>query len=83
MRVVFTHSAFRQFKKLGNDIQKRIDEKLIIYISQPNPLRFADKLQDFRFGSFRFRVGDYRVLFDTKDDLIVILKVGHRKDVYK
>ncbi|MBI2100691.1 MAG: type II toxin-antitoxin system RelE/ParE family toxin [Candidatus Vogelbacteria bacterium] len=83
MRVVFTHSAFRQFKKLGNYIQKRIDEKLILYTSQSNPLRFADKLQDLRFGSFRFRVGDYRILFDIQGDLIVILKVGHRKDVYK
>ena len=83
MRVVFTHLAFRQFKKLSHDIQKRIDAKLVLYTSQSNPLRFAEKLQDFRYGSFRFRIGDYRILFDVQDDMIVILKVGHRKDIYK
>ena len=41
--VVLPLSAFRQFKKLGNYIQKRIDEKLVLYTSQSNPLRFADK----------------------------------------
>ena len=83
MRVVFTHSAFGQFKKFSNDIQKRINKKLILYLSQSNPLRFADKLQNLDFGSFRFRVGDYRILFDVQDDTIIILKIGHRKDVYK
>jgi mRNA interferase RelE/StbE len=83
MRIVFAPSVFRQLKKLDKNIQKRINEKLILYTSQSNPLRFADKLQDFHFGSFRFRAGDYRILFDVQDDSIVILKIGHRKDVYK
>lgn len=31
---------------------------------------------------FRLRVGDYRVIFSIEDDLIIIWKVGHRKNVY-
>jgi len=83
MRLIFTRSAFRQFQKLGRFIQKRIDEKLRFYLSQPNPLWFAEPLRDSRFGNWRFRIGDYRVLFDVEDDEIIVLKVGHRKDVYK
>jgi mRNA interferase RelE/StbE len=32
--------------------------------------------------SYRLRMGDYRVLFDVKDAIILIQKIGHRKDVY-
>ncbi len=33
--------------------------------------------------SFRLRVGDYRIIFDIIRDTIIILKIGHRKNVYK
>lgn len=32
--------------------------------------------------AYRLRMGDYRVLFDIEADVIVIRKIGHRKDVY-
>lgn len=83
MRLFFAQSAFRQFQKLERGIQKRIDEKLRFYISQKNPLQFAEPLRDHRFGNWKFRIGDYRVLFDVEKDTIIILKVGHRKDIYK
>jgi len=83
MRIFFTQSAFRQFQKLPRDIQKRIDEKLRFYILQKNPLQFVEPLKDSRFGNWRFRIGDYRILFDVEEDKIIILKVGHRKDVYR
>lgn len=83
MEIFFTESAFRQFKKLSKDIQKRIDEKLRFYLKQENPIKFAEPLKDIRFGSWRFRAGDYRIIFDVKKDRIMILKIGHRKDIYK
>jgi mRNA interferase RelE/StbE len=39
------------------------------------------RLQGADFG-YRLRMGDYRVLFDVKDDMILVQKIGHRKDVY-
>lgn len=83
MKLLFTHSAFRQFQKLDCNIQRRIDEKLRFFISQKNPLQFAEPIKDSRFGDWRFRIGDYRILFDLLDDKIVVLKVGHRKNIYK
>jgi len=83
MRLVFTRSAFHQFQKLDRSVQKKIDEKLRFYISQQNPLKFAESLKDPRFGNWRFRIGNYRVLFDMEDNTIIILNVGHRKDIYK
>lgn len=83
MKLFFTQSAFRQFRKLEREVQKRIDEKLHFYISQKNPLQFAEPLRDERFGNWRFRIGDYRILFDIENNKIIVLKVGHRKEIYK
>ena len=83
MRLIFAQSAFRQFRKLDRFLQKRIDEKLSFFISQKNPLQFAEPIKDPRFGDWKFRVGDYRVLFDIEGDKIIVLKIGHRKDIYK
>jgi len=83
MRLLFTHTAFNQFQKLEKSIQTRIDKKLTFYLAQENPLEFAEPLHDARYGTWRFRIGDYRVLFDAEDKTIIILKVGHRRDIYK
>lgn len=39
------------------------------------------RLQEADFG-YRLRMGNYRVLFDVRGDMILIQKIGHRKDVY-
>ena len=79
----FKKKAAKEINKLPPYIRKRILEKLKFYAAQENPLKFADKLKDYRFGEYRFRIGDYRMLFDVKDKEIIILKVGHRKDIYQ
>lgn len=75
--------AAKEVEKLPPQIRKRILKKLKFYSLQENPLRFAEKLRDRRFGEYRFRIGDYRILFDVENHKITILKVGHRKDIYK
>jgi mRNA interferase RelE/StbE len=46
-------------------------------------LRFAEKISDPILGEYRFRIGDYRVIFDIEENEIVVLKVGHRREIYK
>lgn len=79
----FKERAAKEIDKLSPQIRRRILEKLKFYSSQENPFRFADKLKDCKFGEYRFRIGDYRILFDAEDDNIIVLKAGHRKDIYK
>jgi mRNA interferase RelE/StbE len=38
---------------------------------------------DLSLGTYRFRIGDYRIIFDIEDEEIVILRVGHRKEIYR
>ncbi len=83
MKIIFSKNAFRGLSRLEKNIQKRISEKLDFYIAQDNPLDFADRLTDHQFSDWRFRIGEHRILFDVEKEKILILKIGHRKDVYK
>lgn len=46
-------------------------------------MKFAEPLIDKRLGSYRFRTGEYRVIFDVEKDEITVLLVGHRKEIYR
>ena len=80
---VFKPQAVEDFKKLPKDIQKKIIKKLDYYLSTDDPLAFADSLINFSIGQYRFRIGDDRVIFDLEDSKIVILTLGHRKQIYR
>jgi len=43
----------------------------------------STRLTDPRIGTYRFRVGDYRVIFDVEGNEIIVLRVGHRREIYK
>ena len=79
----FKLQAVKDLKKLPKEIQKRIIKKLDFFVSSPNPLFFADKLIHFEIGQYRFRIGDYRIIFDIEEEKIIILTLGHRKEIYK
>lgn len=81
MDAIFSENALEQLKK--NPDRKRIIAKLKFYLAQKDVLQYAEPLRDHRFGQYRFRIGNDRVLFDVKDDTIFVLKVGHRREVYR
>jgi len=47
-----------------------------------NPLQYSIKLKIEGEKLYKFRVGNYRVIFGIDDENIVILRVGDRKDIY-
>jgi mRNA interferase RelE/StbE len=80
-RLVYTRRAERDIKKLESKTKDRIGKALLRYSEEP--LRFAEKLSDPILGEYRFRIGDYRVVFDVEGDEIIVLRVGHRREIYK
>jgi len=82
-----TEFACRELRRLPRAVAQRIVEKLDFFISQPDPLQYATRLRDSRFGRYRFRIGDHRAIFDLSHrgviTILVILTVKHRKDVYR
>lgn len=79
----FTVVSRKQLRKLPKDIQRRIIKKLDFYCAQEDPLRFADSLIYVKIGRYRFRIGDYRVIFDVKETVLIIHIVGSRRDIYR
>lgn len=81
--IVFTKSSARDISKLTPAVQKRIKQKLEFYLNSPAPLDQAKTLTNSKYGDYRWRVGDYKIIFDVDKDEIVILQVQHRRDIYK
>jgi len=73
--------ASKQFGKLDKTIQKRIIDKLESI--RENPFLHVTRLVGF--DAYKIRVGDYRIIATIEKNTLVILvlKVGHRKLVYK
>ena len=80
-KIIFTQRALKDLNDIDQDTQQRLATKLKEYTQAP--LKYARKLIDPRIGTYRFRVGDYRIVFDIDNDNIVILRIGHRKEIYK
>jgi len=78
----FTDQALKDVQKLPLTVQKRIISKLDFFTKSKNPMRFASRLINTDAGQYRFRVGDYRIIFDLENAVIVVLTIGHRKDIY-
>jgi mRNA interferase RelE/StbE len=81
MDVYYTDTAKRQLKKLEINIQQRIVDKLRFFISQSDPLQFAEPLTGY--DAYRFRVGDYRVTFQLEDDAARVLSIRRRDEAYR
>lgn len=79
--IEFTKSAKKQFDKLPLDVQERI-------VSVLDRVRIRPEAHFERLvgeNSYKLRVGDYRIIADIHQDklLILVIKVGHRKNIYK
>jgi len=76
--IAFTPAGARQWGKLPADVRARIDARLTQYATDGS----GDvKRLKGRSGA-RLRVGDYRVIFYEERGTIVVVAVGHRREVY-
>jgi mRNA interferase RelE/StbE len=80
-KIVFTRRAAKDISKLDPETKEKIGDALRRYCK--DPLNYARKMIDPSLGSYRFRIGDYRVIFDIEGDEIVVLRVGHRREIYR
>ncbi len=85
-KLYMTKKAKGDFFILERKIQKQIANKLRFFISQPNPIKYAKKLVKYEHGTHRFRIGNYRAIFDVdkrgKITILMILRIKHRKKIY-
>jgi len=79
--LVYAQRAEKDIRKLDPQIRMRVGKALLNL--QSNPIGLSEMLTDPRIGTYRFRVDDYRVVFDISGSDIVVLRIGHRKEIYK
>jgi len=79
--LVYTKRAARDISGLDHAAKERIGGTLERYAQ--SPFDCAKKMVDPALGTYRFRIGEYRVIFDVEGDKIVVLRVGHRREIYR
>ncbi len=83
-KISYTPTAADDLRNLPKDIQKRIVEKMRFFLSSGNPIKFSESVKDKSLGSFRFRAGDYRVVFDIiARKTISVVNINKRDEIYK
>ena len=84
--IEIARTAEKQIKKLKRDAQTSIVRFLRERLKPAgNPRQWGKPLHGDERGLWRYRIGDYRLVCDIQDEKItvLVLRVGHRKDVYR
>ena len=82
-KVLFKPSAERALRKLPQEVQRRIVGEVATLAYDPRPAGVVKLAGDENL--WRIRIGDYRVVYEIHDDrlVVLVLRVAHRKDVYR
>jgi mRNA interferase RelE/StbE len=64
-------------RNLKEIIRRAIEGRLV-----KDPFAYGEPLRQSLKGHRKLRVGDYRIIYKVKGEEIIILKIGHRKEVY-
>ena len=82
-RVEYAPAAHKQIRKLDPVAQDRVIRTIALLASNPRPPK-ATQLVGGR-GEWRVRTGEYRIVYEVHDDVLVVLvvRVGHRREVYR
>ena len=81
-RIEFRPAAVRELRKIDRSTQPRIRGAIELLAQDPRPP--ASRPLRGREG-YRLRVGDYRIIYTINDGilLVVVVTIGHRRDVYQ
>ncbi|HNX75068.1 MAG TPA: type II toxin-antitoxin system RelE/ParE family toxin [Candidatus Rifleibacterium sp.] len=85
-KLEFAAGVVKEMKKLGFVAQNMILDKLELFAGKAELFKSDIKALKGKFaGKFRLRIRNYRVIYQQDNNVLTILivRVGHRKDVYK
>ena len=80
--IVYSPEATRELDALDPVIRSRIESALAAIAL--DPLALHNQIKRLKGDpALRLRVGDWRIIFDASPSEIVVLAIGHRRDVYR
>lgn len=82
-RVKWDRDALLDLKKIDKHIALKIVEKVTNYLVE-DPVHIGKPLLGKFKGLVRYRIGDYRIIYerDINQQIIIVVRVGHRSSVY-
>lgn len=82
-RIQLDHAAERRLRKLDPQARRRVQAAIELLAEEPRPR--GAKMLIGGAGEWRVRTGDYRIIYEIQDDVLVVLvvAVGHRRDIYR
>lgn len=81
--ITYRKSFEKELRKLHPTARKAVTRRILALADNPRPYG-CTKLEGSDM-SYRIRQGDYRVIYNIYDDLVVVevVRIGHRSDVYR
>lgn len=82
-RLDYKHSVEKDLKKLPKPARQAVVAKIYALAKNPRPVGYT-RLRGL-LDLYRVRQGSYRIIYQIHDEVltVLIIKVGHRKDIYK
>ena len=82
-KVIFKPSADKALSKLPVDVQRRMVAAVESLAAEPRPHGVVKMAGDDNL--WRVRVGEYRIVYEIHDGqlIVLVLRVAHRRDVYR
>jgi len=83
--IEFVKSARKEFERLPVKIRSKTAEALCLLAQNPYSELLKVKKMKGAADLYRIRLGDYRILYELQDGrlVVIIIKIGHRSDVYR
>ena len=83
-RIEFEKNARDTLEKLDKPVRTQIEKYLDKLAALDDPRQRGKGLSGPRAGQWRYRAGDYRIICELHDDVLVVLvlSIGHRSKVY-
>jgi mRNA interferase RelE/StbE len=83
-KILFDKKYIKELTRIPKHIQESIREKVVALADNPRPDGSIKLQGSKKTPLYRIRCGDYRVIYVIKDDVLVVLiiDVGHRRDIY-
>ena len=87
MKTRYTNSFLHAVKKISVDVVRMHIDDAILHVKAANTLHDIPNFKKLKGSKkntfFRIKVGDYRIIVTVKNQTVVFITCGHRKDIYK
>ena len=80
-KIAFKKSVSRDLKRIDKSQAKKILDRIETELPEVAPS--CPELKGKFSGLRKVRIGDYRVIFSIINDTVLIMRIGHRKEVYR